>query len=58
MPDSPHYPDTGVGPAGKSTARIPRWVKVSLIVVAVIVIVLVAVMLLGGHEGKPGPGGH
>jgi hypothetical protein len=54
MPDSPSYRDTGAGPAGESTARIPRWVKVSLIVVAAIVVVLVAVMLLGGHEGGPG----
>jgi hypothetical protein len=58
MPDSPPYPDTGAGPAGEPTARVPRWVKVSLMVVAVIVVVLVVVMLVGGHQGSPGPGGH
>ena len=58
MPDAPTYPEPGVGPDREPAARPPRWVKVSLIVVAVVVVVLVAVMLLGGHEGGPGPGRH
>ncbi|WP_395111484.1 hypothetical protein [Actinomadura sp. SCN-SB] len=50
--------DTGTGPASPgSPPRMPRWVKVSAIVVAVL-IVLFAVALLTGLGGDHGPGRH
>ena len=57
MADPPHPHDTT--PAGSDRASppgMPRWVKVSGIVVAILVILIILVMLLvgGGH----GPGRH
>ena len=63
MADPSPYPDTGddtgVGPdRGSSTAYpgIPRWVKVSGIVVLVLVLLVVVMMVSGG--GGHGPGRH
>jgi hypothetical protein len=67
MADSPLYPDphnddTGVGPDRESKPGRPRWVKVSLIIVAIVVILVVVLALTGvfGSEHVPGPpaGGH
>jgi len=41
-------------PTGPTTAGMPRWVKISLVVVAVIVLLAVAMLLVSGH----GPGRH
>jgi len=60
MADQPRYPDTGedagVGLDRGSPPRVPRWVKVSGIVVAVLVLLVVSMMLIAG--GGPGGGGH
>jgi hypothetical protein len=62
MADPPGYPDTGddtgVGSDRESTSRIPRWVWVSGIIVAVVVLAVVAIMLISGGEHVPGPRGH
>jgi hypothetical protein len=42
---------------GSGVRRVPRWVKV-FIVVAVVVVVLVTVALLGGHRPGRHGGGH
>jgi hypothetical protein len=47
---------TGAGDDRPSPPRMPRWVKVSGIVVAVLVILVVLMMLLAG--GGHGPGRH
>jgi hypothetical protein len=57
MPELPRHPDAE---SGHDTARgappgVPRWVKVSGIVVAILILALVAVMLIGGDHG---PGRH
>jgi hypothetical protein len=58
MADPPRRPDiAGVGGADRaSPPRMPRWVKLSLIVVAVLVLVVVVVMLIAG--GDHGPSRH
>jgi hypothetical protein len=64
--DPPRYPDpepeagddTGAGPGRDSRPGMPRWVKVSLIVIAVLVVMVIILSRVGGHEGGPGPGGH
>lgn len=66
MADPPGYPDSGPDTQDGSGAGrdhgappgMPRWVKVSAIVVGVLILLVVGVMLIGGHEGGPGPGGH
>ncbi len=55
MADPPPYPDTGVGP-GREYPGIPRWVKVSGIIVIVLVLLVVVMLLIGG--GGHGPGMH
>jgi hypothetical protein len=65
MADPTRYPDTGddetaVAP-GTSKPGMPRWVKVSLIVVIAVVVVVVVLMLtgvFGGGHGQFGPGQH
>lgn len=42
--------------SAKSTAPMPRWVKVFLITAAVLVVLVVTLMLLSG--GQHGPGRH
>jgi hypothetical protein len=53
--------DTGVGP-GREYPSIPRWVKVSGIIVIGLVLLVVVVLLvataLGLHTPSGGPGGH
>jgi hypothetical protein len=68
MADPTNYSDTGgdetgVEPGRQGKPRMPRWLKVSLIVVIAIVAVLVVLMLTGvfgaGHgPGQFGPGQH
>lgn len=67
MMDPPSYPDTdhdtGVEPGPERTARMPRWVKVSAIVVGVLVLLVIVLALtgvLGGQHGPEqfGPGQH
>lgn len=38
--------------------RMPRWLKLSGIVLIAVVLLVVGLMLLTGHEGEPGPGQH
>ena len=57
MADPPRPHDTTAGGADRaSPPGMPRWVKVSGIVVAVLVILVVLMMLLAG--GSHGPGRH
>ena len=49
--------DTGVGSDRGSTTGVPRWVKVSLVVVGVL-IALFLVLKLTGLGGEHGPGRH
>ena len=57
MADPSRRRDTaGVGADGASPPRMPRWVKLSLIVVAVLVLLVVVVMLIAG--GDHGPSRH
>lgn len=67
MTDPPSYPDTdhdtGVEPGRERTAGMPRWVKVSAIVVGVLVLLVIVLALtgvLGGQHGPEqfGPGQH
>lgn len=61
MADPPRYLDTGedggVAPNRGSPPPMPRWVKVSGIIVAVLVLLVVIVMLIPGGGGH-GPGRH
>jgi hypothetical protein len=71
MADLPAYPDKGghtgddtsVGPGRRAKPGMPRWVKVSLIIVIAVLVLLVVLMLTGvfgaGHDpGQFGPGRH
>ena len=66
MADPPAYPDskgeigdeTGPGPARESMPGMPRWVKVSGIVVGVLVLLAVILALTGVLGGQHGPGRH
>jgi hypothetical protein len=66
MGDPPPYPDsegetgdeTGVGPDRESKPGMPRWVKVSGIIVGVLVVLVVVLALTGVLGGKHGPGRH
>jgi hypothetical protein len=55
MDDPPRDP-AGVGADRGSPPRMPRWVKMSLILVAVLVLLVVIVMLIAG--GGHGPSRH
>ena len=60
MADQPRHPDTG-GDTGMRRDRegLPRWVKVSLTILAVVVLLIVIVMLLfSGGTGGHGPSRH
>jgi hypothetical protein len=52
----PHRDPAGVGADPASPPRMPRWVKLSLILVALLVLVVVIVMLIAG--GDHGPSRH
>lgn len=61
MPDSPRNRDTGhdtdSGAERGPTAGMPRWVRISAIVVLVLAVLVVVVLFVGGGPGG-GPGGH
>jgi hypothetical protein len=56
MADPPRRDTAGMGADRASPPRMPRWVKLSLIVVAVLVLLVVVVMLIAG--GDHGPSRH
>jgi hypothetical protein len=57
MADPPRRRDrAGVGADRASPPRMPRWVKLSLILVAVLIVLVVIVMLMAG--GGHGPSRH
>jgi hypothetical protein len=64
MADLPAYSDkggdtddeSGVGPDGESKPGMPRWVKVSLIIVIAVLVLLVVLMFTGVFGGGHGPG--
>lgn len=58
MADPTPNPDTGVGPDRESPPGMPRWMKVSGIVVIVLILVVVIVLLTIGGDHGPGRGGH
>jgi hypothetical protein len=60
MADQPRYPDTGDDTGMRRDREgLPRWVKVSLIILAVVVLLIVIVMLLfSGGTGGHGPSRH
>jgi hypothetical protein len=54
MADPPRRPDTaGVGADGASPPGMPRWVKLSLILVVVLVLLVAIVMLIAGGGHSP-----
>ena len=54
MADPPRRRETaGMGADPASPPRMPRWVKLSLILVAVLVLVVVIAMLIAGGEHGP-----
>jgi hypothetical protein len=63
MTDPPLYPetdrgdDTGGGPGRGSKPGMPRWVKISLIIVMVLVLAFV-ILNLAGVGGEHGPRRH
>jgi hypothetical protein len=60
MADPPPYSDTGedtgVEPDRQSTSGLPRWVKVSGIIVGVVVLLGIVLALTGVIGGQHGPG--
>ena len=64
MADLPAYPDkggdtgdeSGVGPGRRAKPGMPRWVKVSLIIVIAVLVLLVVLMLTGVFGGGHGLG--
>ena len=59
MTDPPRLPDpecSSGGARGERPPGVPRWVKVSGIVVAILVLALVAIVFVAG--GNHGPGRH
>jgi hypothetical protein len=61
MADQPHEPDAGehggVAPSGESPPGMPRWVKVTAIIIGILVVLFI-VVLLTGIGGQHGPGRH
>jgi hypothetical protein len=57
MAESPRDPptgdDPGVGPDRGQTEGMPRWVKVSAIVMGALILLVVVVLLAGGGEHGP-----
>ncbi|UGY92412.1 hypothetical protein [Streptomyces gobiensis] len=58
MADVPRRPDTGLGSDRGSPPGMPRWVKVSGIVVAALVLLAITVKVTGLGGGDHGPGRH
>lgn len=60
MTDPPRYPDalsdSGADPDRGTPPGMPRWVKVSGLIVGVVVLALIAIMIIGG--GDHGPSRH
>jgi hypothetical protein len=56
MADPPRSPDTGVG--SDRGEGMPRWVKVSGIIVLVLILLVVVMLLIGGGGGGHGPSRH
>ena len=50
MADRPQYPETGDDSGGR---RLPRWVQLAGIVVAIVVLLVVVVMLVSGGHTSP-----
>lgn len=62
-PKSDTGDDAGVGPGRETKPGMPRWLKLSGIIIAAVVVLLVILMLTGvfgeGHgPGQFGPGQH
>ncbi|MGH4014213.1 MAG: hypothetical protein ACRDSL_09850 [Pseudonocardiaceae bacterium] len=57
MADPHHDPGTGNDTGRRTPPHLPRWVKVSAIIVGVLVL-LVVVLKLTGVGGEHGPGRH
>jgi len=57
MTDPPPNPDTGVEPDRGSQPRMPRWVKVSGIVVIFLVLLVIG-LIVTDQGGQHGPGRH
>jgi hypothetical protein len=57
MVDPPRYSDSAEDPdvEPESTTGMPRWVKISGIVVLVVILVVVIMLLIGSNHG---PGRH
>ena len=51
MADPPRRDTAGVGADGAPPPGMPRWVKLSLILMVVLVLVVVIVMLIAGGHG-------
>jgi hypothetical protein len=65
MPDHPPYPatddDTGVGPDRGSPPGMPRWLKVSGIIVGLVILLVVGISFMASVDHGPerfGPGIH
>jgi len=62
MADPPPSPDTGddtgVEADRESTTGMPRWVKVSGIIVGILVLLVIVLALTGVLGGQHGPGRH
>jgi hypothetical protein len=62
MADLPPYPDagdnTGVERGRETKPGMPRWVKVSGIIVGVLIVLLVILAVTGVLPGQHGPGRH
>lgn len=56
MSDPIRDPGADRDPVARRLARVPRWVKVFVVIAAVLAVALVLVMLFGG--GSHGPGRH
>lgn len=56
-PQSDSQNDPGLGPRREATTSMPRWVKISLIIVAVLMLLFI-VLKVTGLGGEHGPGRH